>query len=240
MPPYYHLVKLHSLQLILLCLVMIALSCDKDDAPDDPPLMIPAIPTIQAPGDSQMLGNCVLIDWEPIEDALYYEIRISSSPEFESNYLVDSRYVEEDPFVDVTLAVFDLYNEEYYVRMSAGNAVGESAWSQVISFTVNANGNPEICYEAPEAPILVLPDQLGVVDKDYIELEWQEVEIATHYIVQFSDSESFDDIQYERDQIETAEHQLQSLNPIDIYWRVKAVRYNVEGDWSEVWMFRAE
>ena len=51
------------------------------------------------------------------------EIRISSSPNFETNLLVDSRYIEEDPFVDVSLAVFDLSNDEYYVRMSSGNAL---------------------------------------------------------------------------------------------------------------------
>ena len=82
----------------------------------------------------------------------------------------------------------------------------------MIAFSVNADGSPEVCYETPAAPMLVFPDHLGEVEKEYIELRWEEVEIATHYIVQFSDLAAFTEIQFVRDLIAFAEDLIKSVN----------------------------
>ncbi len=217
---------------------LLCFGCGKDDNPSEPELTIPASPEIVFPSAEQLLGNCVLVDWDQIEDAQYYEIRIATNESFSTNSLVESRYVEEHLFADVTRTIFDLSNGDYYLRMSAGNAEGESDWCERISFSVEAQ-EQEVCYSTPEQPLLVLPDNGGNADMNNIALKWTEVDEATHYTVQFASDEAFTSIEYERGNLIGIDHNVQSQTSVLIYWRVRAVHYNVEGPWSEVWSFTA-
>ncbi len=176
------------------------------------------------------LGISVLptFTWEPVENALGYELVVS---EF-SDFSIPTFIVDEitNPYYEVPEIDELSETTAYYWHIRAYNSIGDvSNWSLRFNFIT----------EGPLAtPILALPLN-GMTDIPTIPtFDWVEVLAATYYRLQCSTTPDFSENILIDNIVNT-----NSLTGVGIplsteyYWRVKAGNPFTESNWSEVWSF---
>jgi len=90
-------------------------------------------------------------------------------------------------------------------------------------------------------PSLLFPANGVVIDTHTLTLEWLALELAGSYILQIAKDSNFAHLVVKQEKITKPEYYVPSSkleNLSTYYWRVKAVNYAGESDWSEVGVFR--
>lgn len=192
-------------------------------APDQVTLVSPANQTINTPVPA-------LLRWNPIPQSEGYRIQFSNIADLNTSILAD---------INVTNTFFSVTNlnkgQTYYWRVAAFNSGGQSAWSQVRSFTTVP--------EPPLAPTLVSPqDNLDYISQPIL-MQWTSTSIVERYQLQLSLALDFESqliidypniIDTKLDLLETSPLRFNTTH----YWRVKAFNSSGESAWSDVRMFR--
>jgi hypothetical protein len=190
------------------------------------------VPTLLYPEDNaqSVSVNSVTFAWSPITNASYYIFQYSTDATFNT---MSGGVVTANTTANVAgLSV----NSTYYWRVKAvifesNIRVYSSQWSGNYTFTTE---NFTL-----SAPVLVSPTD-GVTDVSINPaLNWQSVQFATGYFVQYSNDPSFPDNNIvSTNQLSV---NLTNLYPAaNYYWRVQAISGQTSGPWSEVWLFTTQ
>ncbi len=220
-----------------LLMLLILFACKKEEEPikvlrEAPPKSYVKLPTV-----GMQFGNCVEMNWEPIEGALYYRVQIVSDTTNTIASEITRLFVEEDNFV-----TYDMEdNGSYFIRVLSGNNYGESEWSAFIPFAVNYSIAMN-CFPAPEPPILIRPYDEDVLYGDEQRFNWFSSELATHYHLQVATDASFFNLRYDRDDIEDTLRYVSGFGEVQqfYFWRTRGFNNTTEGDWGEVRRFKVQ
>jgi len=161
-------------------------------------------------------------DWETEDNADTYELFISTSPDFSSEFFRQSGLTE----TSYTYSSLD-YNTQYYWKISNSNTNCTSDWSETYNFITIL-----------EAPALSLPtDDMDCIPLDD-NFQWNTVNGATTYHLQVATDEQFNAIISDIDNITSTTQTFNSLNNYtQYYWRVSASNANSSSNWSETRSF---
>jgi hypothetical protein len=134
--------------------------------------------TLSKPADDAVVQDVVL-DWQPLPGAQYYELEVSTDDSFSASTLVEPRRkvysTQYSPAV-----TYD--NNTYYWRVRAVDTAGNpSAWSTQRSFVRSWTLKP-----TPEWPA-----NGANVPANRMFLEWSPVQYATQYEIQMGSDENF-------------------------------------------------
>lgn len=141
--------------------------------------------TLTSPDNNAVVQDVVL-DWEPLPGAQYYQLQVSTDDSFSLSTLVDDKTkVHGTQYSPET--TYD--NNTYFWRVRAVDASGNpSAWSDQ---TEGGGNNPRSFVRAwPQTPTLVHPADNGTPGAG-LHLEWTPVEHASHYEVQMGTDPNF-------------------------------------------------
>jgi hypothetical protein len=183
-----------------------------------------ATPVLVAPTDYYIrLSGSEKLIWDPVQGATNYWLQISTNPEF-SELIVD-----DEKLINPNYPLNNLkYDSKYYWRVAAVNSETTSDWSETWTFlTIIA------------MPSLVSPANYSIDIPISGILNWNKVEGAVTYKVQLSDDTKFNNLIFEKDNINDLFSNYPDLSYNKQYWwRVNAKNANSESDWSEIWNFR--
>ncbi len=187
------------------------------------PSGIPDAPEITYPeNNANDLWTDFELRWEENPYAQSYDIQLDDNNDFSS------------PEIDGS-AKFNYYNatgltrgETYYARVRTNNAFGTSDWSEILTFSVV--GVP------PVGPELIEPFDSAEGVSYRTEFRWKELDWADSYRIQVATDSLFNSLWLK---ITTSDFYYSEAgwNNHDFYWRVKAYRGSIEGEWSEVYHF---
>lgn len=168
-----------------------------------------------------------LYEWQPVVDALTYEIAVAKDANFEQVVAGQKGIVNTKILLPGDLETFT----KYYWRVRASNLEATGEWS--ISWWFETGGY------GPDIPELVSPADNQTKVPINPTLEWKEANRADSYIVQVSKDEFFtQDIIFSTETEET-KVDLDGLDNYTIYyWRVAAINDNGQSRWSQVRRFR--
>ena len=143
---------------------------------------------------------------------------------------------------DVTLTGWAAQDVQQDVELGAEElnyCDGEQARQTLIgTYNWTIVGDSKQCELVLDAPALVAPDN----DADEVSLtptlQWQTVDNAESYTVQWTEDSGFESGVNEQSEISETEFELPQLEEqTGYYWRVKAVADETESDWSATWSF---
>ena len=187
---------------------------------------VPAIPILTLPeeGSGGLLVNETL-SWNPVSDAVMYNIQISEDENF------DSLFIEQEVGRNFyRIRDIRLGNVHYFWKVKANNGGNVSIYSEVRSF-----------YSSIEAPVLLSPEYGADSVSITPEFSWIPVDGATAYRLQISRSANFQNIVYDVDTIITTTH---ISSPLEegkgYYWRVYSLTNEYQGPKSEFRRFVTE
>ncbi len=190
----------------------------------------PGLPALLQPSDKQthVSLNTYFI-WNPSAPAAdYYRLQISLNNNF-STLILDSNHISATSVI--VMGKLDS-SKTYYWRVKAYNLGGESNWTDYWTFyTVTAT---------PSQPVLVLP-QDNAIDVDLLPLlKWTKSARAENYILQVSESNSFQVLAFADSSITDTTITLTTELIYDspYYWRVRAANNTGLSNWSTVRTFR--
>ncbi len=160
------------------------------------------------------------IKWSPVLNAFSYQIQVSSSSSFGS--------LDHDVITpDVNQLQLSIENglTNYYYRIRAINNLGESSWSDVITFRTRL-----------AFPKAVSPAQLENGLGSNVAFNWSSVPQAQSYWLQLSNSKNFENtrIADESGLSQTTFTVMGLSDNNTYYWRLKAERVGSESDWSPI------
>jgi len=189
----------------------------------------PDVPVPVSPSNNKTdVSVTPLFTWEAATGANTYDIQVSANENF-STTIIDESAIAITEFQSPVLA----YSTEYFWRVRALNAVGQSAWSAVWRFTTEAE--PQT---APSAPQLVSPENEALDVETDVEFGWQPSAEADNYTFQLSLFEDFSSLAIQNDSLVENSLFVENLEELTkYYWRVRAVNEAGESDWSETWNF---
>ena len=191
------------------------------------PMTQPPAPELFRPSNTAMqVENRPLLDWLPSTSALEYRVQVSEFQSF-SSLAVDQRQVDVSEFQSPVLKP----ETRYFWRVNASNSFGTSDWSEAWSFTT--------AIEAPDAPVLIRPDN-GASDQDVqVDLFWQIPLRGKTFQVQVTSDSLFEQgFVFDEEGILTPSSTITNLGNNTLYfWRVRARNAGGYSDWSAVWTF---
>lgn len=162
--------------------------------------------------------------WKPVENAESYLLQISTDPTFAKTE-VDTVDLTDTTF---NYVIGEIYNTVYYWRIAVIVDGCLSDWTNSFSFkTPYTNTNL----------ITPLHNEICVSMVDNL-FKWTAVESATRYRIQISDTDNFENLLFDIDNIDVTEVSVHLLLPMTPhYWRIKAQDQNNDGLWSAVRKF---
>ena len=173
--------------------------------------------------ESVIASSSVDFSWGSVFGASGYSLQVSLDNTFSEgtstfNTSSTNFYVTGFPF-NITL----------YWRVRATDAFNEGEWSEVWSFsTVEPTLNP---------PTLILPEnQSNGIDFNETTFEWSNVEGATLYTIEITDSD-FGPNAFTTNVATNSYTVSWLICETTYHWRVKASDGSLISDWSEVWSF---
>jgi uncharacterized protein YjdB len=193
---------------------------EEEKAPDSPMLLSPAH---QLTG----LDNTLTMEWQETANAISYTLQISEKPDF------SELFVEKNQLSVAQYQVDGLgYGTKYFWRVKASNAIGESDWSEIWSFTIKEKIIP------PAKPTLLGPENLSTGLTGTITLTWTKPENAAVYRVQIAKDQDFVRKQFDLYNIPTESFDINNLEAgTTFYWRVNASNEGGSSEFSETWKF---
>ena len=177
--------------------------------------------TISPENDEEGLDLTVNLSWSQVNGAENYTLQVSTDNAF-NDILVDEL---------VTSNMYELTEldnfTDYYWKVKASDSDGSSNWSAGTKFSTII-----------DYPILTSPSDSSMRIDPIQTFQWNEVEGADQYIIQFSHQSDFSVIYYYVDNIQTTSIEIDNLkNGQEYYWRVRAIRNGNNGDWSDSFYF---
>ena len=93
-------------------------------------------------------------------------------------------------------------------------------------------------FNAPQPPVIILPENESQVDSQSINLEWNPTDSTTSYNLQLSTKEDFSVIAVNKTNINLTSYKLQGLSSGNTYyWRVSSSNISGNSEWSSVSSF---
>ena len=187
----------------------------------------PETPTFNSPVTNLNVKPYLLIN--PVIFAENYEYQVAQSEDFTKNQSIDSVQVNALKYTNFK------NNNTYFLKVRAKNRLGNSDWSNVVSLTI-----PETVLTAP---VLKTPlhNVTNVDPSKDITLTFDKVEGATNYELGLARYDDFN-FKYSQNsntvQISTTNSFNFNINKSGygykmLFWRVRAIKSNVKGAWSE-------
>jgi hypothetical protein len=176
--------------------------------------VIPAAPVLQAIDNPDRDGE-YLVDWNSATGATSYHLEEDDNPDFISPTVLytggDSQYQVSEQEIG-----------RWYYRVRAGNAGGDSPWS-----------NTQVVGVAPAAPVLNSIDN-PEGDGEYL-VDWDEVAEATSYVLEEDDNPDFTSpvMRYTGT---GSQYQAHGQESGLWYYRVQAIAAGGGGLWSNIEM----
>ena len=186
----------------------------------------PAVPVLSTPSDSTVdTGLSVSIGWGAANHADSYRLQVSTASNFSTTVLDVS---------GLTGTGYNLtgltHGTQYYWRVLAHNANGDSAWSSAWSFTTVAL--PQV------APTLVSPGNNSTGISANPTLSWTDPEPdISLYELEIATDSGFTQNLQDITSISSTSYQSNLVYSTTYYWRVRAVNANGNGPWSNAWSF---
>jgi surface protein len=192
----------------------------------DEPVVLDA-PTLSSPDDeSNDVNRPATLIWAAVDDATSYDVQVVlESGSFDSPF-----FDEQSADTDIEVPGLDP-SAEYKWRVRAVNNETQSEWSEIWTFTTNADEEELV------APQLSSPSNEATDISLTVNLDWDAAGGAESYQVQLvEESGSFDTPNFES---ETSDTNIGlELDPLTEYkWRVRSLTSDDESEWSEVWTF---
>lgn len=194
---------------------LFAVSAEAIDPPQHAPLL--TMPADQAVDQR----DTVILSWEPVEEAVRYTVQVSLDASFTSGIVHD-----ETVFTDTSTAVTGIEGmTEYFWRVRAHNAIDDTDYSEVFSFTTGFPRKPEL--QSPEHGTTGVP--INPV------FEWSAVEAAEQYNFQLARARIFSEAMMVIDTV-TATPQFETEKDLEYeriyFWRVRAFNEFGSSDWT--------
>jgi len=163
--------------------------------------------------------------WSKVGGAEQYKVEITNNPSFTT---ITKFFVGiKDTFVVIPPMK---NNTRYFWRVYAIKEMDTVISLNTFSFTTIL-----------ETPFLSIPENNLINVPLQSRLEWNLVDGADYYLIQISETESFEQTATIYDSSRVNYLQLRDLkNEQNYFWRVKAARTTDTSDWSEVFRFRTE
>lgn len=163
--------------------------------------------------------------WTKVDGAEQYKVEITTSPNF--NYITKFFVGIKDTFVIIPPLK---NNTRYYWRVFAIKGLDTVISLNTFSFTT-----------VLETPFLSMPANNSLNVPLQSRLDWNIVEGADFYLVEISNTNTFEPATRIYDSSIVNYLQFKDLkNEQFYYWRVRAARHTDTSDWSEVFGFRTE
>ena len=146
--------------------------------------------TLTGPADNAVVQDVVL-DWEPLVGAQYYQLQVSSEDDFSTSTIID----EQTKVLGTRYSPAVSYdNNTYYWRVRAVDTSGNpSAWSDA---TESGSHPRSFVRSWPHKPAPVWPEDGGTLG-DAMYLEWTPVRHASQYELQMGTDQNFSPDTYE-------------------------------------------
>jgi hypothetical protein len=185
-----------------------------------------SVPTLLLPeNNSKQNSNNIIFSWSKIDSVIYYELIVSKYSDFRTN-VFDSKTLTTNTY---TILGLDKSATYYWKVREIGNSeIGD--WSQTFNFSILTN---------IRAPLLVYPDNNSYGIGKTIAFKWGAVAEANVYELQIAADMNFTNIILNYIGLTNATQTVSDLlRDINLFWRVRGVKDNDTGNWSEVWSFR--
>jgi transposase-like protein len=189
-------------------------------------LLLPGIPTLVSPSENATDQPVSLqLAWNSINGAAKYRVQLATDNAF------TGIVVDDSTLTTVTRSVGPLsVATTYYWRVSAINAVGVGAWSQIRSFST--------VLQLPGIPVLVAPSDNAADQPVSLQLVWNSVAEALKYRVQLATNTGFTGTVVDDSTLTTTSRSVGPLASGTVhYWRVNAINDGGAGAWSPVRSF---
>lgn len=192
----------------------------------DPP-STPLAPQLLTPlNGSAQVPVLVLLTWDSIDDAAWYEVEFGRDPSF----------TERDTLIRTPNASAELGElapeTTYHWRARAGNENGPSGWSRPFRFTT-APDQPQL----PETPRLLAPANAATGVEMPATLLWRPSANAVSYAIQLSTTGQFNGEQETFDALDTTSLLDELPEGTEFFWRVQGRNPFGASEWSESWSF---
>ncbi len=166
----------------------------------------------------------VALDWQEIENAVHYQIELSTTSSFDTTLAfrsVEGTGIVVEEVRDATT---------YYWRVRATADDNTSAWSEVWSFVTELR--------VPEVPAWEPAHEQEDVETTP-KLVWGSSKRAETYHLQLSEEPDFSDPVIDTESIDDTEYQVtQELeHGVTYHWRIRAGNQSGYSDWSEILSF---
>lgn len=207
-------------------------SCQKENPtdlpPTKPPLLLP--PVITYPLPNSVNGNCVLLQWQAIEQAQRYTLQIATDTVFTMG---GSLLLHTEPPANQTSMLLNLPNGNYWCRINAVAQTSSSVWSAILAFSVFTT-LPQNCANTQLiSPQLLLPQVNAQLQGATQTFTWQAVPAALQYRLQISGMQDFSQLLYNNANVSVTTRTVQNFVPGMYFWRVMATNGYEQSNWSE-------
>jgi uncharacterized delta-60 repeat protein len=193
-----------------------------------------ATPTLLSPANATSnISLTPAFDWNDAANATGYELQVSTTNTFASTIISQTALTASNYTTSTALA----NSTVYYWRVRAKNALGNSAWSTVWSFTTIPVAPP-----APSVPTLLIPADAASNVSTTPSFDWNDASATNTYHIQVSTSNTFATLVM-NDSTSTLSNFTPSsaLSANSTYfWRVRAKGTGGTSAWSNVWSFKTE
>lgn len=187
---------------------------------------LPAQPTLSFPSNgANDVGDTVVVRWNYANHASSYSLLVATDAAF------NNKIVNVTGIIDTSYIVTGMKGETtYYWKVNSSNVNGQSAYSDVFSFTT----------AFPAAPALISPADLSTNQALDVNLQWASRNDAINYELQVYEGLSIIASALLKDTIVTTNNfQLTNLQPNTIYqWRVKVKNSFGTSAWSNFYKFK--
>lgn len=186
---------------------------------------IPAIPVLLSPTNgATQTDTLVYLSWNVASRADFYTYQLSTTGDFNS-------VIVQETVTDTVSSVGGLdLDTEYFWRVRAENAGGQSMWSTAFSFTTRQ----------PDAsiPTLLSPGNNATDLDTALTFSWNEADFATEYHYQLSSEIEFLNLKVDTAGLQVTSLVVDGLNyETDYYWRVRSIGMEDTSDWSSIFTF---
>jgi hypothetical protein len=191
-------------------------------------------PVLQLPANGATnIPTSLTLTWNAVNNATGYNLQFSDNPSFSTVILtLNNLQSNNQPISGLA------FGDTYYWRINTITANGTSQWSAPHSFTtLQAVVTPPSI--TLTAPLLQSPsDRATGVSRTPL-LTWNQVQAATTYDIQVSNSSVFTTIVLDITDVSATNYSVSNIlaGRTLYYWRVRAVNNGVRGPWSTALRF---
>ena len=173
----------------------------------------------------ELSGTC---EWEPISDAIYYQLQISESMDF-VNLNLNQSFIHGEKFAFNNLEK----NKTYFWKVRYFRQYDTSAWSSVWTFNTLTNSVLKL-------PELTSPENNKTAVPLYCNFKWNKIPDASDYIIEISENCNFNELLTKSTTVNLEFDFANFKYNTRYYWRIAALNDTSKSFWSECWTFLTE